>query len=572
MHLRKWRKRVKGGIEEYWAVVESYRTARGPRQRVVAYLGGMQAPARERVMQAAQGEDARQPRLLDEGDPEWVEVDARRLRVERVREFGGPWLGLRVMEKLGLREFLESVLPGGREEIRWATMAQVLVLGRLCDPSSELRLAEEVYARTALVDLLGVPAEKVNDDRLYRALDALLPHKRALVGHLRQRLGELFDLEYDLLLYDVTSTYFEGEGAGNALAQRGYSRDHRPDCKQVCIGLVVAKDGMPVDYEVFAGNRSDVTTLEQIVEQIEGQWGEANRIWVMDRGLVSEENVAFLRERGRRYILGTPKSALRRFEQALLEQDWETIREGLEVKLCPSAQGEETFILCRSAARREKEQAMHARFEQRIEAGLEKLAESCRKRRQRAAVMERRIGRLLERNSRAAGLFKVEVKEQEGRAQMVWSKVERWREWSHLSEGCYLLRSNICHWSAHDLWEAYMQLTQAEAAFRIQKGDLGLRPVWHQKPERVQAHILVCFLAYVLWKALGQLCLRAGLGHEPRKVFHEIAGIRTVDVVLPTKRGPEIRRRCVAEPTKHQAILLAHLGLALPRQLVVHKV
>ena len=571
MHLRKWRKRSKGGTEEYWAVVECYRTARGPRQRIVAYLGGMQAPARQGVMQAARGESARQPRLLEEGDPEWVEVDASGLRVERVREFGGPWLGLRVMEKLGLAEFLESALPGGREEIPWARMAQVLIVGRLCDPSSELRLAEDVYARTALVDLLGVPVEKVNDDRLYRALDALLPHKRALVGHLRQRLGELFELEYDLLLYDVTSTYFEGEAARNPLAQRGYSRDHRPDCKQVCIGLEVAKGGMPLDYEVFAGNRSDVTTLEEMVEQIEGQWGAANRIWVMDRGLVSEENVAFLRERGRRYILGTPKSALRRFEKALTEQGWETIREGVEAKLCAGPEGEETFILCRSQQRQEKERAIHERFETRIEAGLEKMAQNCTRRRCRPEVLERRIGRLLGRNSRAAGLFEIEVKVEDGRSQVVWSKCERWQEWSELSEGCYVLRSNIPNWSAQDLWQAYMQLTQAEAAFRIQKGDLALRPIWHQRSERVEAHILVCFLGYVVWKALGQLCVRAGLGDEPRKVFEEIAGIRTVDVVLPTRRGPEIRRRCVAEPTKHQAILLAHLGLALPRQLIAHK-
>jgi len=464
------------------------------------------------------------------------------------------------------------VLPIGREEIPWATMVQVLMLGRLCDPSSELALAERVYARTALGDLLGVPLEKVNDDRLYRALDALLPHKAALERHLKERLGELFALEYDLLLYDVTSTYFEGLAEGNEQAQRGYSRDHRPDCKQVCIALVVAKGGMPLGYQVFAGDRSDVTTVEEIVEYIEAQYGKADRIWVMDRGMVSEETVAFLREGGRRYILGTPKSSLRRYEQQLLEEGWETIREGLEVKRCPSPEGEETFILCRSAQRREKEQAMHARFEQRIEAGFQKLAESCRKRKHRVGVLERRIGRLLERNSRAAGLFQVEVREQAGRAQVVWSKVEQWREWAQLSEGCYLLRSNIAEWSAPELWEAYMQLTQAEAAFRLHKQDLSLRPIWHQKAERVQAHILVCFLAYVLWKALGQLCQRAGLGDEPRQVFQELAEIRTVEVVLPTRAGLELRRRCVTEPTKHQAILLQRLGLTLPKHLKMHEV
>ena len=571
MFLRRCRQRKHGQEYVYWQLIECYRTERGPRQRVVAHLGDVGEAVREGVAQAARGVGTHQLRLEEKEPPEWVEVDVKRLRVERVREFGGPWLGLQVMEKLGLGAFLHAVLPIGREEIPWATMVQVLMLGRLCDPSSELALAERIYARTALGDLLGVPIEKVNEDRLYRALDALLPHKAALERRLKERLGQLFDLEYDLLLYDVTSTYFEGLAEGNPQAQRGYSRDHRPDCKQVCIALVVARGGMPLGYQVFAGDRNDVTTVKEIVEYIEGQYGAADRIWVMDRGMVSEETVAFLREEGRRYILGTPKSSLRRFEQPLLEEDWETVREGLEVKLCPSSEGEETFILCRSAARREKEQAMHARFEQRIEAGLEKLAESCRKRKHRAGVLERRIGRLLERNSRAAGLFRVEVKEQAGRAAVAWSKVEAWREWSHLSEGCYLLRSNITQWSASALWEAYMQLTQAEAAFRLHKQDLSLRPIWHQKAERVQAHILVCFLAYVLWKALGQLCQRAGLGDEPRQVLEELAQLRTVDVVLPTRGGPELRRRCVTEPTKHQAILLHKLGLTLPKHLKTYE-
>jgi len=467
MHLRKWRKRVKGRTEEYWALVESYRTDRGPRQRIVAYLGDVEEAAREGVAQAARGVRTHQLRLEEAEAPEWVQVDVKRLRVER--------------------------------------------------------------------------------------------------------LGQLFDLEYDLLLYDVTSTYFEGECAANGQAARGYSRDHRPDCKQVCIALVVSKGGMPLGYQVFAGNRNDVTTVEEMVEQIEAQYGAADRIWVMDRGMVSEETVAFLRQGGRRYIVGTPKSALRRFERELLEGQWETIREGLEVKLCRAPEGEETFILCRSAARRQKEGAMHVRFEQRIEAGLEKLAQSCLRGTQRAAVIERRIGRLLERNSRAAGLFTVDVKQRAGRAQVRWSKREAWREWSQLSEGCYLLRSNITDWSAPDLWEAYIQLTQAEAAFRIHKSDLALRPIWHQRAERVQAHILVCFLAYVIWKALGQLCQRAGLGDEPRKVFDELAQIQMVDVLLPTRAGITLRRRCVAQPTKHQAILLQQLGLTLPTHLEWHQ-
>jgi len=573
MFLRKCRQRKNGQDYAYWQLVESYRTQGGPRQRVVAHLGDMDACGRIGVKEAASGNEdhVHQGRLFDDSKPRWVEVNTSRVKVERTRFFGGVWLGLQILGKLELVEFLESVMPRGREEIAWSMMSLVLVLSRLCDPSSELYIAEHLYERTALGDLLGVPVGKVNDDRLYRALDALLPHKSELERHLKGTLGELFELEYDLLLYDVTSTYFEGLAESNEQAKRGYSRDHRPDCKQVCIALVVSKCGMPLSYEVFDGNRNDSTTVEEIVQSIESKYGSADRIWVMDRGMVSEENVEFLRENGQRYILGTAKGTLRRFERELLEGGWETIREGLEVKLCPCPDGDETFILCRSSERREKEKAMHERFEKRIEAGLEKITAGSRKRRQKPVAVAQRIGRLLGANSRAAGLFKIDVKEVGGRAEVVWSKVDAWREWSTLSEGCYLLRSNITHWSAEELWKAYIQLTQAEAAFRITKSDLSIRPIWHQHKERVQAHILVCFLAYVIWKALGQLCQRAGLGDEPRKVFDEIAQIQMVDVVLPTRSGVNIRRRCVAQPTKHQAILLQRLGLTLPTHLEIHE-
>lgn len=573
MYLRKCRRSVGGERKDYWQLVESYRTERGPRQRVVAHLGDLDEAGRIGVKEAASGnlEHVRQKALFNDTEPRWVEVDASRVKVERTRFFGGAWLGLQVVEKLGLVEFLESAIPRGREEIPWPMMSLVLVLSRLCDPSSELRIAEHIYERSALGDLLGVPVGKVNDDRLYRSLDALLPHKCELEKHLKDRLGELFELEYDVLLYDVTSTYFEGACSKNEQAARGYSRDHRGDCEQVCIALVVSKDGIPLGYEVFDGNTNDSTTVEDIVESIESKYGSADRIWVMDRGMVSEENIEFLRDRDQRYILGTPKNQLKRFERELLSEGWESVREGLEVKLCPCPDGEETFILCRSTARREKERGMHERFEKRIEAGLEKMACGCRVRRQKAVAVAQRVGRLLERNSRAGGLFKVDVEEIDGRAQVEWTKVEAWRDWANLSEGCYMLRSNIIDWSAEDLWKAYIQLTQAEAAFRIHKSDLSIRPIWHQKTERVQAHILVCFLAFVLWKTLGQMCQRAGLGEEPRKVFDEIAQIQMVDVVLPTKSGTKIRRRCVAQPTKHQAILLQKLGLTLPAHLESHE-
>ncbi len=558
----------------YWQLVESYRTERGPRQRVVAYLGDIEESPRLGVQQAATDRTGSwQSRLFDEApEPEWVEVDIRRLKVERVRDFGGCWLGLHVLEQLGLVPLLEQLMPPGREDIPWSMMAMTLVLMRLCEPSSELRIAEHLYERSALGDLLGIPQDKVNDDRLYRAMDSLLPHKVEVERHLKGRLGELFGLEYDLLLYDVTSTYFEGECASNELAQRGYSRDHRPDCKQVCIALVVSREGMPVGYEVFAGNRADVTTVEEIVEKVEAQYGSAGRIWVMDRGMVSEENLEYLRSGGRRYIVGTPKGQLKRFERELLKSDWHQVRDGLEVKMCPSPDGEESFILCRSAARAIKEKQIHERFEKRIEKGLAKLVEGCRKRKQRVGAVERRVGRLLEANSRAAGLFRVEVKEGPNRgAQVVWAKLEEWRAWAELSEGCYLLRSNITDWGAENLWRAYIQLTEAEAAFRIQKGDLRIRPIWHQKEKRVKGHILVCFLAYVLWRMIGQMCKRAGLGDEPRKVFDEIAQIKVVDVAMPTRRGVTIRKRCIAQPSKAQAVLLQKLHMHLPQRMKIHE-
>ena len=565
MYLRRCFRRKDGKRHAYWALVESYRTNRGPRQRVVAWLGVMDEQGRLGVKHCAEKRPGHQTNLFRSTEPEWVEVDVKRVRVERSRKFGGPWLGKELLRRLALDEFLGQTLPNGREEIPWSATAMILLLARLCEPSSELHLAEHVYQGSALSDLLGIPDEKVNEDRLYRALDTLLPHKKALEKHLKERLGELFDLDYDLLLYDITSTYFEGQADGNPQAQRGYSRDHRPDCKQVNIALVVSRCGMPLGYEVFAGNRHDATTLEEMVGHVEQLYGRAGRVWIMDRGLVSEKNVQFLRAGARRYILGTAKSSLRKFERELLSQDWKQVHEGLEVRLVPAPDGEEVFILCRSAERQAKEHAMQERFEKRIEDGLAKIAASCGKRRQKSGAVERRVGRLLERNTRAARLFDVQVEvDAQGFTQLRWTKVESWQEWARRSEGCYLLRSNVTDWTPEELWRAYVQLTEAEAAFRVHKSDLQIRPVWHHREDRVGAHILVCFLAYVLWKTLAASCRQAGLGDEPRQVFKELSDITLVDVVLPTRNGVEIRKRCISQPTEHQRILLQRLGMRLP--------
>jgi transposase len=571
VYLRRCYRARDGKRHAYWALVKSERTAKGPRQKVVAYLGDLDEAGRLGVQQAADAASCSGQQALFDSPPapRYVEVDLSAVRVEAIRSFGGPWLALQLIGRLGLKPLLDRLLPAGREDVPWSIMSLVLVICRLCDPSSELRIAEHGYEQSALGGLLGISSDKINDDRLYRALDKLLPHKQELEKHLKNRLGELFGLSYDLLLYDVTSTYFEGQAKSNDQAQRGYSRDSRGDCKQVCIGLVVSRCGMPLGYELFAGNKADVTTVKEIVSAMEDRYGQADRIWVMDRGMVSAANIEFLKEGSRRYIVGTPRSMLRKYEKQLMASDWNKVHEGLEVKLCADPEGgSETFILCRSEARRQKEQAMHERFEKRIEEGLASLQKLAQKRSMTPVQLAGRVGRLLGQNTRAAGAFKTHISaDAQGDGQLTWEKVESWRGWAKLSEGCYLLRSNVSDWTAAELWRAYMQLTEAEGAFRIHKSDLSLRPIWHQKKQRVQAHVLVCFLAYVLWKTLGQMCKSAGLGEEPRKVLDELAAIQTVDVILPTRCGREIRKRCIGKPTEHQAILLHKLGLQLPRSL-----
>lgn len=343
---------------------------------------------------------------------------------------------------------------------------------------------------------------------------------------------------------------------------------------------------MPLGYEVFAGNTADVTTVEHIVETMEKRYGSSDRIWVMDRGMVSEDNIEFLREGGRRYIVGTPKSMLKKFEHELLKEDWTRIRDGLEVKVVPwpgrpdsdftkgSDTSPETFILCRSRDRSKKEEAITQRFEQKIQESLIRMTARCKKQQRDPLKVEREIGRLLGKNTRAAKLFDVKVmKTGDGAARIEWSKIEAtrdWatRDWATLSSGYYLLRTNVSDWSDEELWKAYIQLTEAEAAFRIHKSDLSIRPIWHQKEERVLAHIFVCFLAYVLWKTPGQLCSKAGLGDEPRRVLAELSEIRSMDVVLPTRSGTEIRTRCVSKPSDHQQILLEKLNLKLPSKII----
>ena len=575
MYLRHTTRKKDGKVHRYWTLVRSVRVGRRVIQQTVAHLGELDE--RGRLEARALGRHLigapEEARLFDDGIQDVaVPVRLKGIRVERSRQFGDVYLALALWRGTGLEAFCEGLLPRGGERIAWAKLAAVLVAARFCEPSSELHIAEDWYRRTALCDLLALGDEEVNKDRLYRGLDHLLAQKEALEAHLSQRCGELFASENEVLLYDVTSTYFEGEAEANPQARRGYSRDHRPDRKQVLIALVVTFDGFPLGYEVFAGNTHDAKTLQTIVATMEARHGVLGRVWITDRGMASAENLAWLRQMGRRYIIGAPKSELKKFAAELVEpQGWREIQEGVDVKLACHPDTGETVVLCRSADRRSKEKAMHEKFSGRIEGALDRLAARIARSKKRLdpATVNRQIGRLFKQNQRAAARFKV-VLEPDGSAAGFCLRRDynpSFDNWAALSEGAYLLRSNIDDWSDRQLWKAYIQLTQAEAAFRIQKDQLNVRPIWHQRADRVQAHILVCFLAFVLWKCLEMWQSRAGLGNSPRTILEELARIQSHDIVLPTAALGQIRLRCVAQPDPAQTALLDRLGIVLPKRM-----
>lgn len=575
MYLRATTRKKDGKVHRYWRLVESVRIGRRVIQRTVAHLGELDAEGRLRARALARHlvGAPEQSRLFDDGGEHvTVPVRLKGIRVERSRQFGDVYLALALWRGTGLAEFVETLVPTGQAQVPWAKMIAVLVAARLSEPSSELHIAEDWYRRTALSDLLQLPDEQVNKDRLYRALDALLPHKAALEAHLSRRAGELFAIDHEVLLYDVTSTYFEGQAMGNALAARGYSRDHRPDCKQVCIALVVSFDGFPLGYEVFPGNMSDVRTVETIVTTMEARHGVIGRVWIADRGMSSRANLDWLRSTGRRYILGTPKARLKQHASALADPaGWRRLREDVEVKLSRCADSGDMIVLCRSAERRAKERAMHHKFSQRIEVALARLAariERAKRSLDRAAI-HRQIGRLLQANQRAAARYRITLVAAASPAgfHLQVAIDPAFDDWAAISEGAYALTTNVVEWSDEKLWRAYIQLTQAEAAFRIQKDQLAIRPIWHQRADRVEAHILVCFLAFVLWKTLELWQGRAGLGHSPRTVLDELKRIQSHDVLLPTVAHGELRLRCVTQPDALQAMLLDRLGITLPKRL-----
>lgn len=584
MFLRSHTRKKNGVSYKYWTLEESFRTPAGPRQRTVATLGklpGLDEESRigwEHIRSILDGRIIQSDLFaVTPEPPTWACVNTSRVRVERLRHFGEVYLGLALWRRLQLDSFFDTALESGREQVDWRLMICILVLARFCAPSSELHIAQFWYGSTALEDLLGLDPVLVNNDRLYRALDVLLPHKDHLFRHFQRVYGELFGTTFDLLLYDVTSTYFEGKAQNNPQARRGYSRDSRPDCVQVCIALVVTPEGLPLAYEVFDGNRTDVTTVDEIIAMMRDKYGHERRTWVMDRGMVSEDNLDFLRENGAHYLVGTPKSMLKTFEQRMLEEDWEAVAPGVEVKLCLASDNtQETFVLCRSRGRIDKDRAIREKQHKHLREALDKLKariDAPQRALREHAKAERCVGRLFQKYPRAARFFEVKIDavedkshKQNMRLVMKIDAREELREWAELSDGCYLLRTNLNATDASQLWKTYIGLTQIEDSFRIAKHELGLRPIYHQRQDRTQAHILVCFLSLVMWRTLQQWMQGCGLGAAPRLLLEHMGEIRSMDVVLPTDQGTEIRLRTVGQPETHLAILLHKLGLPLPNK------
>lgn len=595
--LRRYTRTKEGKQHCYYALVESVRTEAGPRQQIVAYLGELNHE-QERCWQRTvvfynrQGE-AQQLRLFpdDEQIPLPDDPDVVRIRLGKVgwtnaRHFGDVWLARWLWQHLGLDAIVERHVPTGKHTVRPADIVAIEVINRLCAPCSEFALAEHWYASTGLEDLLGVPDEAVTKDRLYRTLDQLRAAKEAIENDLEKRYGELFGIDYDLLLYDLTSSYFEGLAEENDLARRGYSRDHRSDCQQVVIALVVTRDGFPLAHYTLPGNARDLETVETVVKAVERRFGRAGGVWVMDRGMISKDTLRFLSRPGRRYVLATRRSDLKRFGEHLRGGGWQRLAEHPEVEVKPVQRGRVSFLLARSKPRRKKERAMRRRQRRGLRRALEKLQRTVATGRlkKRDTILER-LGRLKERYPKAVPFVTFTVSSG-SRPQVSWTwNVAKFRD-ALARDGAYLLRSNRPGWSPTEFWETYMQLTVVERAFRVLKSELLLRPIWHHYSGRTEAHVFICVLAYALWKTLDHLAKRAGLMTEIRKpdprrpnaspkarpmtpavILRELGRIQIGDILLETTAGQQLALRRVARPTAEQSRILSALGLQLPERL-----
>ena len=596
MFLRFHRREKDGKDHTYWSLVETVRTPDGPRQRTLCYLGELNSSAQARWLKTIevfneQGE-AQQLKLFPAqveppaDDPRVARVLLNKVRLERTRQFGSCWLGLELWKRLELHRFFEEAVDEQEADVPWSRVAAVLAINRLCAPGSELAIAERWYPSTALDDLLGIEQGKINDTRLYRCLDRILPHKTKLERHLKQRYGELFGAEFDVLLYDLTSSYVEGAAEKNPLLRRGYSRDHRPDCEQMVIALIVNSEGFPFSYETFDGNRADVSTMETILRLVERKYGKARRIWVFDRGIVSEENLVAIRQRGGQYLVGTPRSQRKQFEEELLQDDWTQVRPGVEVKRVAIPQGEETYILCRTAGRKGKEKAIRKRFSSGMEDALRRLAKTIETGRLKDRnKMERRLGRMQARHPQVSDLFEVDLRDTPAGVRLFWQIKDDRKVWRELREGAYLLRTNLQAGTAEELWSQYMQLTEAEASFRALKSELSIRPLFHQLEPRVKAHVMVAFLGYALWVTLKHLLKRrpaivpqpslSGVNNaqplSAMKALALLSSLHSADIILPTTDGRQIRLRRITEPTAEQKSLLQQLGLRLPERFELNR-
>jgi transposase len=579
MYLRHSNIYKDGKNHVYWRLVRSVRNGKKVRQETVAQLGELDEEGRVRARQLVQqlGGHRELPGLFDPPlEKEVVEVRLNEVRMERVRRFGDVWVGTKLWRMAKFDQFFEENLSRGAEDIPWWTMAELLTIARLCEPSSELHIAENWLRKTALPNLLGINEAQVDDNRLYRSLDQILPMKAALERHLKRQWDDLFGISYDILLYDITSTYFEGEMKRNPEAQRGHSRDHRSDCRQVCIGLVVTREGHPLGYEVFPGNLHDSKTVKTMIDMLEARYGKADRVWVMDRGMVSDDLLAWMRETGRSYVVGCPKSELKKHKDVITKsKGWRPLRSGVKVRFAVvSTDHAETLLLCQSEDRRQKERAIHELFAKRIEDSLKRLKRRIERSQKVISLKaaERQLGRMLQRNQRSARLFQITCDSTDGHPSGIhlqWKKDAQEQAWMEQSEGCYVLRTTRRDWTEEEVWKTYIQLTQVENAFRTQKSQLCIRPIFHQKKERTQAHIFVCFLAFVLWKLLEQWQSRAGLGNSPRTILNELAQVQSGDVVLPTMTGEQIRLRCIVRPEKSLQFILQRLGIDLPRRIKI---
>jgi transposase len=577
MHLKVHRRQKDGKEHRYFSIVESRRISR---QRVVhrtlVYLGEIndnQQAAWRKTLEVFD-ENQQDFRILslfpDDREMAVCSVDALQVKLsemqlERPRAFGACWLGCELWRQLKLDEFWQSKLPEGREEVPWEKVLRLLVVNRLLDPGSEFRVHRQWFDQTAMAELLGTDFAVAEKDRLYRCLDRLLEHKRELFQHLRQRWQDLFAAQFDVLLYDLTSTYFEGEAEGVEKAKHGYSRDHRPDCLQVMIALVITPEGFPVAYEVLDGNTSDRTTLHGFLDHIEKTYGQARRIWVMDRGIPTEALLKQMRDPARQifYLVGTPKERVSQHEKKWLELPWQQVRASVQVKLYEH-EGE-LYVLARSEGRQAKENAMRRQRLARLLRKLRAMRKSLPKRDQ----LLYRIGAARKEAGRSFGFVTIRVPkadEEVTRQTFTFALNKEKLRSAEQRDGHYLLRSNLTAEDPGVLWERYIQLTQIEAAFKLMKSELGLRPIYHQLGHRVEAHILVAFLAYCLLVTLKTRLQALAPGLTPRAVLEAIASIQMLDVTFPTTDGRRLIMPRYTQPNPEQKLLLHQLQLHLPDQ------